>query len=170
MLRFGNLEEALKRFGKVVISQSRTNLTKGKNNASKQLYRSLSYNAKVMQNSFEFGFEMEYYGQFQDQGVSGTKKKYDTPFKFKKQPPSDVFVRWAKQKGIKPRNKNGTFMSYDTFGYLVARKKLTEGIKPTRFFSKPFEKHYPTLENEMEKYFSIDIEEFIKYATKDILK
>ena len=170
MLKYTNLEDALKRFGKVVITQSRANLTRDDSNVTKKLYRSLAYNTRVGNNSFEFDFEMEQYGQFQDLGVSGTKKKYDTPYQFKKMPPSNVFVRWAKDKGIKPRNKDGRFMSYDTFGYLVARKKLEEGIKPKRFFSKHFEKHYPILEQTMGEYFAIDLEEFLRFTTKDIFK
>lgn len=170
MLKFDNLEQALKSFGKIVITQSRANLSRDKSNTTKKLYRSLGYNSKVSANSFEFSFEMEHYGQYQDLGVSGKKKKYDTPFRFTKQPPAEVFEKWAKQKGIVPRDKKGRYMSYQSFGFLVAKAKLRDGIKPTRFFSKPFEKHYQKIEMQMETYFSIDLEEFIRYTTKDILK
>ena len=40
--------KALEKYAKYVIQQSRSNLTRGKNNASKQLYNSLEYNIKVI--------------------------------------------------------------------------------------------------------------------------
>ena len=46
MLKYTNLEDALKRFGKVVITQSRANLTRD-SNVTKKLYRSLAYNTRV---------------------------------------------------------------------------------------------------------------------------
>lgn len=171
MLEFTNLDEQLKKFGKIVITQSRANLTRGKNNATKKLYRSLGYKSRTSGNSFEFEFEMEDYGQFQDLGVSGKRVKYDTPYSFKRIPPSEVFAQWAKTKGIKPREKKtGRFMSYETFGFLVARKKLEEGLKPLRFFSRPFEKHYPKIEKDMADYFAVDLEEFLRFTTKNIFK
>ena len=36
--------KALEKYAKYVIQQSRSNLTRGKNNATKQLYNSLEYN------------------------------------------------------------------------------------------------------------------------------
>ena len=38
-----NVQQELNRFAKYVISQSRTNLTKGKKNVSKELYNSLDH-------------------------------------------------------------------------------------------------------------------------------
>lgn len=171
MLEFNNLDAKLKQFGKIVITQSRANLTRGKNNATKKLYRSLSYSSRASSNSFEFEIEMEDYGMYQDRGVSGKRVKYDTPYAFKKMPPSKVFQQWAKVKGIKPRDKKtGRFMSFETFGFLVARKKFEEGLKPLRFFSRPFERHYPKIEKEMAEYFAVDLEEFLKFTTKNIFK
>ena len=68
-------QKALNSFAKYVIQQSRTNLTKGKKNASKELYNSLDSDVKVSKNSFQLSFLMEEYGVFQDKGVSGKEKK-----------------------------------------------------------------------------------------------
>ena len=73
-------QAALEAFKNFVIQQSRTRLSKGRKNVSKELYNSLKGNVKEMPNSISLEFEMEDYGIFQDKGVSGTKKKYNTPF------------------------------------------------------------------------------------------
>ena len=86
-MQLKSLNDVLNKFGKYVIQQSRSNLTRGKKNVDKKLYNSLDYKIKKKPLSIEFS--MESYGQFQDKGVSGTIKKYNTPYKFTtKQPPS----------------------------------------------------------------------------------
>ena len=72
-------QETLEAFKNFVIQQARTRLTKGDKNVSKELYNSLKGNVKAMANSISVESEMEEYGIYQDQGVSGTKKKYNTP-------------------------------------------------------------------------------------------
>ena len=77
-------QEILNKFGKYVVKQSRANLTRGKKNTSKRLYDSIDYELTVTDNSFGIQFIMEEYGAYQDEGVSGKKKKYNTPYSFKK--------------------------------------------------------------------------------------
>ena len=85
-------QKALNDFGKYVVQQSRTNLTKGKKNASKRLYDSIEYQVNVGANDLSVIFSMEDYGKFQDLGVSGVKKKYNTPYSYKdKMPPAKAF-------------------------------------------------------------------------------
>ena len=81
-------KKVLNDFAKYVIKQSRANLTRGNKNVSKRLYESLDYNILSDNTGFILQFIMEEYGSYQDQGVSVTKKKYDTPFKYtnKRQP------------------------------------------------------------------------------------
>ena len=104
--------EALNNFGKFVVQQARTNLTKSKKNSTKKLYNSLDYNINVSKDSINVIFEMEDYGQFQDQGVSGKKTKYNTPFSYKtKMPPAKSFSEWVIRKGLKGiRDKQGRFI------------------------------------------------------------
>ena len=92
-------KEALDDFKKYVIQQARTNLTKGKKNVDKKLYNSLQGFLDESPAGFRLYFEMEDYGMFQDKGVSGKKKKYDTPFSYKnKRPPIGPLAQWAKKK------------------------------------------------------------------------
>ena len=89
----------LDEFGKELRKQSRSNLTRNKKNVSKGLYKSIDYHVKEMQNSFEFSFKMEPYGDYVDKGVSGTKKKYDTPFAYtNKQPSIAHILPWVKRR------------------------------------------------------------------------
>jgi len=154
---------ALNNFAKYVIKQARTNLTKSKKNSSKKLYNSLDYNVNVAKDSISVVFEMEDYGQFQDQGVSGKKTKYNTPFSYKsKMPPSKSFSEWVVRKGLKgTRDKKGRFIPRKSLQYLIARSVFMYGIKPSMFFTKPFETGFERLPKELQEKFGIDIENAI---------
>ena len=155
--------EALNNFGKFVIQQARTRLTKGKKNVSKKLYNSLDYKINDTQDSVSVIFEMEDYGKFQDQGVSGIKKKYNTPFSFKsKMPPSKAFSQFVVRKNIKgSRDEKGRFVSRKSLQYLIARSVYIRGIKPSMFFTKPFNQAFDKLPKELQEKFGIDIENLI---------
>jgi hypothetical protein len=133
--------KALEKYAKYVIQQSRSNLTRGKNNASKALYNSLSYTIK----GDKVSFLSEDYGQFVDKGVKGSKSTYPessaSPFKYTtKQPPSKVFDKWSIRKGIAPRDKQGRFVKRQSLNFLIARSIKNKGIRATLFFTKPFER------------------------------
>ena len=156
-------EKALNNFGKFVVQQARTRLTKGRKNVSKKLYNSLDYKINSTQDSVSVIFEMEDYGKFQDQGVSGTKKKYNTPFSYKsKMPPSKAFSQFVVRKNIKgSRDEKGRFVSRKSLQYLIARSIFTRGIKPSMFFTKPFNQAFDKLPPELQDKFGIDIENLI---------
>jgi hypothetical protein len=158
MLDSKEVQEAIDKFRKYVIQQSRSNLTKQRKNVNKSLYNSINGVSKVNKNSISLYFEMLDYGIFQDKGVSGKVKKYNTDFSYKsKMPPSKVFDKWIVRKGIAPRNEKGQFMSRKSLSYLIARKIFREGIKPSLFFTKPFEKAYDSLPDEIIEAYGIDI-------------
>jgi len=158
MLDSKEVQEAIDKFRKYVIQQSRSNLTKQRKNVNKSLYNSINGVSKVNKNSISLYFEMLDYGIFQDKGVSGKFKKYNTDFSYKsKMPPSKVFDKWIVRKGIAPRNEKGQFMSRKSLSYLIARKIFREGIKPSLFFTKPFEKAYDRLPDEIVEAYGIDI-------------
>ena len=77
------VEKTLKKFRDYVIQQSRSNLTKSGKNSSKELYNSIDGEV-VTENGFSIvGFMMAEYGAYQDKGVSGKIKKYNTPYSYK---------------------------------------------------------------------------------------
>ena len=71
MLDSKEVQEAIDRFRKYVIQQSRSNLTKQKKNFNKSLYNSINGVSKVNPNSISLYFEMLDYGIFVDKGVKG---------------------------------------------------------------------------------------------------
>ena len=163
-------KEAMEKYAKYVVQQARSNLSKGKNNASKQLYNSLSYEVKQNRSSggefatgYNAEFFMEDYGIYQDQGVHGAKSSYvenrNSPFRYKtKQPPTKAFDKWIKTKGIKGRDKKtGKFISDKSLKFLIARSIKNKGIRASMFFTKPFEAGIKKYENDIASGYGDDI-------------
>ena len=137
----GKFEEALEKYAKYVIQQSRANLTRKGQKASGKLYQSLGY--KIQGSKVKF--ESLQYGVYQDQGVKGAKSTYSesskSPFRYtSKMPPSSVFDKWTVKKGIAPRDEQGRFINRKSLNYLIARSIYNKGIRATMFFTKPFER------------------------------
>ena len=163
----------LNAFGKYVVSQARTNLTKSKKNYSKQLYNSISYSIDEAPAGSRLYLEMEDYGMFQDKGVrgknpklvkNGKQKAPNSPFKFKsKMPPQKPLMEWAKKKNIRLRDKKGKFQkgSYQTIGFILQKRIFAQGLKPSLFFTKPFAKAFKNLPLEISEGFGLDIENIL---------
>ena len=161
-----NTKESLEKFRKFVAQQSRSRLSKAGKNDSKGLYKRLDGVLKVSPNSFKLSWDLGY-GNFQDKGVSGTEKKYDTPYSYKsKMPPIKPLAEWAKRKGIKLRDEKGKFKKggYMTLGFLIARSIQRKGIKPSLFFTKPFEQGFKKLPDELLEAYGLDVEEFLQFT------
>lgn len=150
------LQLELNKFRDYVISQAKANLTRGGKNVSKGLYNSIKGNVKANPNSFEMDFSMEEYGFYQDKGVSGIKKKYNTDYKYtNKMPPAKAFDKWVVRKGLAPREK-GKFKNRKSLSFAIARSVYINGIKPSLFFTKPFEKAYKRLPEDLVEAFGLD--------------
>ena len=166
MLDNKNTKEYLNAFAKYVIQQSRSNLTKQGKNVDKKLYDSLDKEIEVGANSFRMAFLMEDYGAYQDKGVSGTQKKYDTPFSYKsKRPPLKPIQDWVTKRRFQFRNREtGKFMSYKSTAFLITKGIFKNGIKPSLFFTKPFEKAFERLPDELVEAYGLDVEQFLQYT------
>ena len=162
-----NVQQELNRFAKYVIEESRNNLRKKKAKSSNKLYDSLDHKLNVSPNSFSLKFLMEDYGVFQDKGVSGIKKKYNTPYSYtNKMPPPSKMDKWIVRKGLKGvRGKDGKFLPRKTLQFLVARSIFFKGIKPSLFFTKPFKKAFTNLDKDIIKAYQLDVEELLKFTT-----
>lgn len=160
-------KEVLTRFGKEVVRESKRKLKQKKKNVSNKLSNSIGYDLNVSKNSFGMSFEMEEYGQYQDRGVSGFLKKYDTPFSYRdKRPPSSALDKWIVRRGIAPKDEKGRFMSRKSIQFLISRKIFFEGIEPSLFFTEPFEKAFKDLPDEIVAAFGLDVENFFKQTLK----
>ena len=172
------VNSVLIRFRNYVIQQSRSNLSKGGKNVSKELYNSLKGEVVTQDNYSIVGFSMADYGMFQDKGVRGASssaKAPNSPFRFgsgtgKKGGLTKSILEWVKAKRFQFRNKeNGKFMSYQQTGYLISRSIFQKGIKPSLFFTKPFEAGYKKyIDTDLMKAFSQDIDTMIDYNLTNI--
>ena len=162
------MKEELNDFGKYVVQQSRTNLTKGKHNATKELYNSIGYFVDKTAQGYKISFEMEDYGMYQDRGVKGVKSNYvvnkNSPFSYKQNSNligleyhTGVFAKFAKRMGMQPRDKKGKFGSYKTMGFILANSIKNKGVKASMFFTKPFEQAFKRLPEELAESLAKDL-------------
>ncbi len=149
---YKNLGLAINKYGKYVIQQSRSNLTK-ENKGGGTLYNSLSYEAletKKIGNPYTLEFFMENYGAFVDKGVAGVNSTYPetraamSPFRYgsgtgPKGGLSKGIDSWLRQKKFRWRDELGRFLSYKSMRYLIVRKIYFQGLRATMFFSKPLD-------------------------------
>lgn len=161
-----NREQTLLQLDKIakdIIKQSRANLTRRKITAQGQLYRSLQSNVQVFQNSIAIEILMEHYGKYIDQGVSGTERRFDTPFSYRdKMPPVSVFSSWIIKRGIAPRNERGEFLSRRSLQFAIAKTVFKRGIRPTRFYTDAVESAMKRIPDEIAEAYALDLEFFIK--------
>jgi hypothetical protein len=177
-MQLDETREALNKFAKYVVQQSRSNLTKSDKNVSKELYNSLGYDLNVSKNSFSLSLLMEDYGMFQDKGVKGktsSAKAPNSPFQFgsgtgKKGGLTNGIDKWVRRRRFQFRDKKGRFMSYQSTAFLITRSIYNKGIKPSMFFTKPFEKAFKGLNEELIKAYALDVEKFMATTIKDNLK
>jgi len=175
-----NLEAILKKFSKYVVSQAKSNLTRKKKNVKGNLYNSIKGDTFVSKSKKSIGlyFEMEEYGVFQDSGIKGKSSGQslgtfkDGGFRFgsgtgQKNGLRDGIKQWVKDKKIQFKQKSGMgvkgqFLSYDETAFLITRSIWQKGIKPTRFFSKPFEDGIKRLPDEVVEAYGLDTEKTIR--------
>lgn len=172
------VDKTIKKFRDYVIQQSRSNLTKSRHNNTKNLYNSIKGEVVTDKGFSIVGFSMDDYGMFVDKGVKGktsSLKAPNSPFQFgsgtgKKGGLTQGIKKWVRQKGFQFRDrKSGKFMSYDSTAYLITRSIFHKGIKPSLFFTKPFEAGYKKyIDVDLLKAFGQDVETIVDFNLKDI--
>jgi hypothetical protein len=163
--------KALEKFRDLVVAEAKANLQRMGKNSSGKLSNSIKGNVKEMPNSIGIYFEMEPYGNFQDKGVSGTERKFDTPYSYTtKMPPPSKLDKWIVKKGIAPRNVTGQFQSRKGIQFAIARSIFKYGIRPSLFFTKPFEAAYKTLPDTLIDKYGLDAEKLLTQILDENLK
>ena len=164
-----NLDDILNKYAKYVVQQAKSNLTKDQKGAG-ALYNSISYDVEQVASDFLVDFLMEDYGVFVDEGVKGAnpslvkngiQKAPRSPYKYKsKRPPLKPLMQWAKMKKIRFRDKDGKFRKggYKTIGFWLQERIFAQGLKPSLFFTKPFNKAFSQMPDDLVKAFALDIE------------
>jgi len=137
-----NTEEALRKYVDLIILEAKGNLAKQNKNASGSLSKSIkALPVTFGEGGLEAGIEMNSYGEFIDKGVSGIKKKYNTPYSYKKNiPPPISLEKCVVRRNIAPRDEKGRFLPRKSVLFLIARGIFSNGLKPSLFLTKPFEK------------------------------
>ena len=177
MLTKGHTREALERFKGIVINQSRAMLTKKGKNVSKKLFNSIDGKVTANPNSFSLDFFMEDYAYYQDLGVKGAKStypltlRYGTLAKFgsgkgKKGGLRNGILKWVQSKRFQFTDKGGRFMSYKSTAFLISRSIFNKGLKPSLFFTQPFQNAFKTLPDELIEAYGLDVEELLEFTLK----
>ena len=168
-------QATIKRFRDYVVSQSRANLTRQGKNFTKSLYNSIKGEIVNESNYTIVGFIMDEHGAYQDLGVKGAKsssKAPKSPFKFgtgnKSGGLTNGISKWVEKKRIQFRDKkSGKFLSYKSTSYIITRSIFNKGLKPSLFFTKPFEKGYEKFINiDLMRAFSHDVDTIVDYNIK----
>lgn len=176
-----NTNSILEKYKNYVVQQAKSNLSKSRKNLSNTLSGSIRGEVVKDGQYAIVGFEMEYYGQFVDEGVkgafpglvnNGVQKAPNSRFKFtNKRPPADIIAKWAKKRNIRLRDEDGKFAkgSYKTIGFIIAKRIYAQGMKPTLFFTKPFEEGFKKyIDNQLENGVVMDVDLMVDFTLKDI--
>ena len=158
-MQFLELNQVLQKFGKYVVQQSRTRLTKaGKGKGA--LYNSLGYSVNESKLNTKLAFKALGYAKFVDQGVKGADPSKVSPNAkiTGQQAPKSPYrfgsgrfpgtwgkftasiATWAKARNIRLRDEKGRFTkgNYNTIANIIASNIYNRGLKPTMFFTAPY--------------------------------
>jgi len=171
-----NVQKVLDDFRDKVIKEAR----KGMPRSSGALAQSLKSYVKESKNSIQISFTMDDYGWFQDEGVKGKDPSKISPnakitgqqapnsqYKFgsgRYRGTWGSFVKsltaWAKRKNVRLRDEKGRFKkgNYKAIAHIIAGNIYNRGIKPSLFFTKPFEKYFKRLPNDLLEKYGLDLE------------
>jgi len=155
--RSRNTEIALNKFGKYLVTEARKNLTRKNKNNTNKLYDSLRYDVKVMENSMNFDFFMEEYGEWVDKG----RKKG-------KNPPQSAILKCVEQRRIQFRDNRGRFKTYDSTAWAITKSIGKRGIPATEFYSRPFKLGYERLPDEVIQAYALDVAEFLEFTINEL--
>ena len=172
------VQKEIKKFRDYVISQAKSNLTRLSKKSSSKLYNSIKGEIKTMPNSISIEFSMEDYGVFQDAGVKGadpSKVSKNAKIKGQQAPNSKYkfgsgsqkgtwgkFIssleKWARAKNIRLRDEKGKYKkgNYKTISQIIGRNIYARGLKPSLFFTRPFEAAYKRLPEELVQKYGLD--------------
>lgn len=94
--------------------------------ATGKLYNSINYRVTQKDNDWTLTLLSEDYMKFVDKGVSGTQRRYNTPYSYKtKKPPISVIKQWVRVKGLP-----------EQAAYPIQNKIFRFGMKPTNVINK----------------------------------
>jgi hypothetical protein len=122
-------KQAMDEFGKLWVKTLREQLITTQpfpKRATGKLYNSVQYRVTQRENDWTLTLLSEDYMKFVDKGVSGTQRRYNTPYSYKtKKPPISVIKQWTRVKGLP-----------EQAAYPIQNKIFRFGLKPTNVINK----------------------------------
>ena len=122
-------KQAMEEFGKLWVKTLREQLIITQpfpKRATGKLYNSINYRVTQKQDDWTLTLFSEDYLKFIDKGVSGIRRKYNTPFSYStKKPPISVIQQWTRVKGIP-----------EEAAFPIQNKIFRFGLKPTNVINK----------------------------------
>jgi hypothetical protein len=181
MLKLEKVNKTIQMFRDYVIKEAKDNLKRSGHNNTSSLANSIKGEVLTEDGFTIVGFQMNDYGTFVDLGVKGktsSNRAPNSPYKFGSGKGkgngglTKGIQKWVRQKGFQFRNKQegskGRFLSYESTAYLITRAIFNKGIKPSLFFTKPFEAGYKKyIDVDLVKAFGQDVETMVDYNLKD---
>lgn len=186
------VQKELEKFRNYVIEASKKNLVRLKKKSTGSLYNSLEGEVKASANSISIQFSMDEYGLYQDEGVKGADPSKVSPnakirgqqapnsrFKFGSGSHAGTWpqftssiAKWAQSKNIRLRDEKGKFKkgNYKTIAHIIARNIYSRGLKPSLFFTKPFEKAFKKLPQELVEKYGLDAIKLFNQQVDQITK
>lgn len=168
----------LEKFGKYVVQQSKSNLSKKKKKDTSNLYNGIKFEVTKEKDSttlsFDFGTANDYW-QFVDKGVKGVSssaKAPNSPFKFgtgtgKSGGLTKGINGWVARKRIQFQDrKTKQFLSYKATAFLIIRSIWNKGLETTNFFTKPFEQAFKRVPDDIYAAYALEVEEQLKVRLK----
>ena len=153
-MKHGEVQKILDDFRNRVIKEAKQGLPRD----TGSLAKSLKSYVKESKNSIQISFTMNEYGFYQDRGVKGVRSgKSLSGYQFgtgsgKKGGLTKGINEWVQRKQIQFRDRDtGRFMSYDQTARTIIRSIWQKGIKPSMFFTRPFEKYYRRLPKQVKR-------------------
>jgi len=168
----------LEKFGKYVVQQSKSNLSKKKKKDTSNLYNGVKFEVTKEKDAttltFDFGTANDYW-QFVDKGVKGVSssaKAPNSPFKFgtgtgKSGGLTKGINGWVARKRIQFQDrKTKQFLSYKATAFLIIRSIWNKGLETTNFFTKPFEQAFKRVPDDIYAAYALEVEEQLKVRLK----
>ena len=175
--------DVLDRFGASVKNTAKLNLKKKNKKASGRLINSIDYKINVSKNSFQFDLFAEDYWAFVDygvRGIGGTKKDgskwkrklvTNNKFKYRSTPKNNSNGRflqslngWTIKRAIAPRGKDGRLQKRRGLLFAIRTSIIHTGIETTDFLTKPFEKEFKELPDELIEAYALDMDKFLEFT------
>ena len=180
-----NLRKELEGFALNVIASAKGELQSQGKVSSGRLKNSLEYEITEDKGEVDLSFYGEDYAMFVDKGVQGANPsgmpegaiaRYNkapmSPYRFStgsgKKGLRGGINKWLTQKGIKGvRDDKGRFLPRKSMIFLMSRSVYLTGMRPSFFFTKPFERYRKGLTNKLMDAYGIDIKQELDKEIKN---